>query len=228
MQAIHLRHLIIGLAMLGAAGLALALTPREKMADQGLKVNLEAMIPKQFGEWKVDETIVPLQVSPDVQATLDTIYNQILSRTYINGAGQRVMLSIAYGGMQSKSLQVHRPEVCYAAQGFEIFNKAKSTVQVGSLQIPVMRVLAKQGERVEPITYWIRFGDRIVRGNIELGLARFAAGIEGTIPDGLLFRVSMISKDAEKSAGDQDRFIRELMGSLSPNAQKQVLGKLAD
>jgi len=36
--------------MLAAAGLALAMTPTHKLADQGPKLNLETMIPKQFGE----------------------------------------------------------------------------------------------------------------------------------------------------------------------------------
>ena len=67
MKAIKLPHLLIGLAMLAAAGLALALTPRLKLADQGPKISLEAMIPKQFGEWKLEETITSLIVSPDVQ-----------------------------------------------------------------------------------------------------------------------------------------------------------------
>ena len=106
--------------MLAAAGLALALTPRLKLADQGPTISLEAMIPKQFGEWKLEGTIASLIVSPDVQALLDKIYNQTLSRTYINPKGERIMLSIAYGGDQSDTMAVHKPEVCYPAQGFQI------------------------------------------------------------------------------------------------------------
>ncbi len=120
MKILYPRHLLIGLIMLAAAGLALALTPRLKVADQGLKINLEAMIPKQFGEWKLDETIAPIMFSPDVQAGLDKIYNQMLNRTYINSQGEQIMLSIAYGGEQSYSMQVHRPEMCYPAQGFQV------------------------------------------------------------------------------------------------------------
>ena len=48
---ISLKPLLTGLAMLAAAGLALAITPTSKIADQGPKIDLETMIPKQFGEW---------------------------------------------------------------------------------------------------------------------------------------------------------------------------------
>jgi hypothetical protein len=68
MKTINLRNLITGLAMVAAAGLALAMTPTHKLADQGPKLNLETMIPKQFGEWKLDETIVPLLATLTVMA----------------------------------------------------------------------------------------------------------------------------------------------------------------
>lgn len=38
--------------------MALALTPRIKVVDQGPEISLEAMITKQFSEWNVDEGIV--------------------------------------------------------------------------------------------------------------------------------------------------------------------------
>jgi len=45
MKTFNLRNIIIGLAMLAAAGLAIAITPTSKIADQGPKLNLETMIP---------------------------------------------------------------------------------------------------------------------------------------------------------------------------------------
>ncbi len=47
------------------------------------------------------------------------LYNQSLARLYVNAAGEGVMLVIAYGNTQSDSLQLHRPEVCYPAFGFD-------------------------------------------------------------------------------------------------------------
>ena len=45
MKLISFRHLVIGLCMLAAAGMALAFKPTHKIADNGPKINLEILIP---------------------------------------------------------------------------------------------------------------------------------------------------------------------------------------
>jgi len=214
MKILYPRHLLIGLIMLAAAGLALALTPRLKVADQGLKINLEAMIPKQFGEWKLDETIAPIMFSPDVQAGLDKIYNQMVNRTYINSQGEQIMLSIAYGGEQSYSMQVHRPEMCYPAQGFQVGAMSKGLIDVGGVKLPVMKLVATQGPRIEPITYWVMMGDSAVRGNMEQHLARLKYGLTGKIPFGILIRVSTISANEAQSYRTEEQFVRDMLGAM--------------
>jgi len=208
--------------MLAAAGLALALTPRQKVADQGLKINLEAMIPKQFGEWKLDETVAPIMFSPDVQAGLDKIYNQMLNRTYINTQGEQIMLSIAYGGNQSYSMQVHRPEMCYPAQGFQVGAMSKGFIDVSGVKLPVMKLVATQGPRIEPITYWVMMGDSAVRGNMEQHLARLKYGLTGKIPFGILIRVSTISGDELQSYRTEEQFVRDMLGAM-PKKYRAVL-----
>lgn len=224
MKAINPPHFIIGLAMLAAAGLALALTPRMKMADQGPQINLEAMIPGQFGEWKLDETIAPLIVSPDVKALLDKIYNQTLTRTYINTKGERIMLSIAYGSDQSYSTQIHRPEMCYPAQGFQIESMSKGSIAVSGANLPVMKLVATQGPRIEPITYWVMIGESPVRGNFEQHLARLKYGLSGKIPGGLLIRVSNISTDETKAYSVQGRFVQDMLRAVPPEYRKVLTG----
>ena len=86
----------LGVLMIFSAALTLALTPTEKIADLQEKINLDMMIPPQFADWKIDQSITPLQVDADTQVKLDKLYNQILARTYINSHGNRIMLSIAY------------------------------------------------------------------------------------------------------------------------------------
>jgi EpsI family protein len=224
MKAIHLPHLLVGLAMLAGAGLALALTPRLKMADQA-KISLEAMIPKQFGDWKLDETISPFMVSPDVKADLDNIYNQILTRNYINNKGERIMLSIAYGDNQSRSMNVvHRPEVCYSAQGFQIGSMSKEFIDASGTKLPVMKLVAIQGQRIEPITYWIMIGDSAVRGNLELGFERLKIGLSGKIPTGLLIRVSTISANELQSYRAEEQFVRDMLGAVPTQYRKILTG----
>lgn len=210
--------------MLIAAGVALALTPTRKMADQVSPVALEKMIPRDFGDWRVDPSILPVSVSPDVQAKLDKIYNQTLARTYVNVRGERIMLSIAYGGDQSDAMRAHRPEVCYAAQGFQVSAMLASVMDLASNQMPVMRMVASQGPRNEPITYWMTVGDRVVVTGLQQKLAQIRYGLTGTIPDGLLIRVSSIGRDAPRAYRLQDDFTRSLLSALSPDARARVIG----
>ena len=224
MQAIKLSHLLIGLAMLAAAGLAVALTPRLKLADQGPMVSLEAMIPKQFGEWELEETMASLIVSPDVQALLDSIYSQTLTRNYVNDKGERIMLSIAYGNDQSYSSQVHRPEMCYPAQGFEIKSMSKDSIDFSGAKLPVMKLVATQGLRIEPITYWVMIGGSAVRGNMEQHFARLRYGLTGKIPYGLVVRVSTISANESQSYRTQEQFVRDMLGAVPKQYRKVLTG----
>jgi EpsI family protein len=220
-----LRNLLIGVAMLLAAGLAFVLTPKVKVADQGPSIDLEAMVPKQFGDWRLDESIIPLQISPDVQAKLDKIYNQTLSRTYMNSQGQRIMLSIAYGSDQSDSMAVHKPEVCYPAQGFEIVQKRKGTLDVAGTALPVVRLVARHNNRIEPITYWITVGDEPVTGGLDRKLAQIRHGLTGKIPDGLLFRVSNITPDAASAYELHADFAADLFQALNSAGRATLFGK---
>ncbi len=218
------RNLLIGLCMLIAAGLALALTPRHKIADQVSQIRLEAMIPKQFGEWKLDETVAPAMFSPDVQAEIDKIYNQLLDRTYVNNKGERVMLMIAYGGNQNYSMQVHRPEVCYPSLGFQIGELSKDVIDAGGTQLPVMKLVANMGPRIEPITYWVMIGNSAVRGNLEQHLARVKYGLTGEVPSGILIRVSTISANESQSYRTEENFVRDMLGAMSAQDRKALTG----
>lgn len=224
MKLISLKHLLVGLFMFAAAGMALALKPTAMVSAQGPKIDLETLIPKQFGEWKIDETIAPLIANPEQEALINRIYDQTLSRTYINARGERIMLSIAYGGDQSDAMQVHKPEACYPAQGFQILKNANDIFSTGDSNIPVRRLVATLGPRVEPITYWTTIGDTVAVDGFKWKLQQLKFGLTGKIPDGLLFRVSSIQADDTAAYAAQDDFTRELLRELSPDARKRIIG----
>ncbi len=225
MKFISIKHLIVGLCMFAAAGLALALKPTQKVADAGPKVDLEVLIPKAFGDWKIDETIVPLIANPEQEALINKIYNQTLSRTYVNSRNERIMLSIAYGGDQSDNMAVHKPEVCYPAQGFQIMKNSSGMFSTGAGEIPVKRLVATQGRRIEPITYWTTVGDTVAVSGLKWKLNQLKYGLTGKIPDGLLFRISSIQADDTAAYRMQDDFSRALLGALSPEGKERIIGK---
>jgi len=163
-------------------------------------------------------------VNPQQTAELTKLYSQTLSRSYINTEGAMVMLSVAYGVDQSRDLQIHRPEVCYSAQGFQLLSTEKSTVEVANKSIPAMHIVAKLGQRNEPITYWVRIGEKIVRGNLEQGFARLGYGLSGKVADGLLFRISSIDDVPTRSFELQSNFVRELAAAVSVDQRRYIFG----
>lgn len=227
MKTFNLRYYTIGLAMLVAAGLALVMTPLRKVADEGPKLDMETMIPKQFGDWKLDESIAPLIADPRQTALLNKIYHQTLSRTYVNARGERIMLSIAYGGDQRDGMSVHKPEICYPSQGFQILKNITDTFSTGNSSIPVRRLVATQGQRIEPITYWTTVGDNVAVTGIKRKLYQLKYGLTGRIPDGLLFRISSIQSDDEQAYKMHDDFARTLLDALTPDGRLRLSGQPA-
>ena len=207
-----------------ASGLSMALVPQRKIADRNPIGKLEDLVPARFAGWAIDQSIPMILPSPDVQAKLDAIYNQVVSRTYINARGERIMLSIAYGGDQSDGLRAHRPEVCYAAQGFSTRDLQDGQLELPGRRIPVRRLVATQGPRNEPITYWMTIGTQVARTGLETKLAQLRYSTRGLIPDGLLMRVSNISRDAQASYRLHDAFMNGLVAAVPAQDRWRLVG----
>jgi EpsI family protein len=219
--------IVMGVVMVLSGVLAWVMTPTIQANAQQDKINLEAMIPVQFDNWKIEPVTVAHIINPNDQGLVVKIYSQTVSRTYINNKGERVMLSIAYGGNQSTDMHVHRPEICYAAGGFEIGKMTKAFVDTTVGRIPVMHLVAKQGTRNEPITYWVRVGDSLTRGWIEQKVAAIGYGLTKTVPDGLLFRISTISGDEQDSYRIQQSFLDALLKAVRSEDRHWLIGRLA-
>jgi EpsI family protein len=217
--------LIVAALMFAASAAAVALRPTHKLADAGPKVDLEAMIPRQFADWRIDDRVVPVLPSPDVQEKLDKIYNQTLARTYINSQGQRIMLSIAYGGDQSDAMQIHLPEVCYSAQGFQVNKTGLSRIATNYGELPVKRLVATLSNRIEPITYWITVGDEVVNAGHMRKLAQLKYGITGSVPDGILVRASSVDRDERNAYELQASFLSEMLTAMPPSDRARVAGR---
>lgn len=218
------RILFIGLMMVLASAAAEYLKPTKRLAGEIPTINLEKLIPTQFGEWAMDQAQLEQIVDPRFQAEVKKIYGQTLSRSYLNRQGARVMLSMAYGGEQSKDLQVHLPEVCYAAQGFFVAKEEQDTLATDFGALPVKRLVATQGNRVEPITYWIVVGDEAAVG-IKVKLARFRYGLTGTVPDGMLVRISSIGVNEKEAYLAQDEFVRVMLAAMSKEDRIRLVGQ---
>jgi EpsI family protein len=188
---------------------------------------LDDTVPSAFGEWRVvSNESLPI-VNPQLRESLKNDYDETLTRTYQNRiSGRYVMLSIAYGRDQSHEKQIHKPEVCYPAQGFSVDSVRESTFAVAGRDIPVTTLHATKDTRNEYIAYWIVEGDSIVRGALQQNFRRALLAIRGIREDGLLFRVSEISEDQSSAIALLREFSDGLVSAIDPRAQKTIIGAL--
>ncbi|QZA78231.1 EpsI family protein [Deefgea tanakiae] len=228
-KANNLNVISIAMVMVLSAFLSIYFSPKPAKGNSKPAIELEKNIPQQFGDWKVDQYVSPITVPADLQSKLDELYSEVLSRTYINSQGQRVMLSIAYGRNQGgESTQVHRPEICYRAQGFTVGKQYADILKTQSVDIPVQRLMSSMGERLEPITYWILLGEHLVKSGLDRKIWQVKYGFQRKMPDGLLLRVSTIGADREAAYQIQDQFVNEMLNSLSPDYKKVIIGSRSD
>ncbi len=220
------KYIFTFLFMILTSMIAFTFEPTELLANKSEVMNLEKNIPYVFGTWYAVDDEQAQIIEPERAAVINYLYSQTLSRTFVNKkTGMRVMLSLAYGKVQSDGKEVHKPEVCYPAQGFTIDQLSKVTLDVGHepQHIRATQLIAKLGSRIEPVVYWTTLGtysynSRMQKKQLELNYA-----LQNLIPDGLLFRVSMIDQNTIEANSILYQFINDLYSSISEQTFKKRL-----
>ena len=216
---------VMAALMCGAAVAGVVGRPGKTAAELGTAIKLERDVPKSFGEWRELPAQGNQVINPETKTLLDSIYSQILTRTYVNNDGYRIMLSMAYGDDQRGGLQAHRPEVCYPAQGFKLLDTPEDGALATAFgNIEVRRLKTSLGNRNEPVTYWLTVGDRVIRNQVEKRMVEMRLMLTGQIPDGLLFRVSSIDADPARAFAMQQKFAADLMAAVPGDTRRQLSG----
>ena len=220
------RALLVAAAMGGTAVLAEQVRPRRFLADEEPRVPLAQLVPTRFGAWQLDPSIVPLVPNPQQQQVLAGTYDEVLALSFRNPQRELVMLSLAYGRNQHKGMMIHRPEICYPAQGFRLEQDVfDATVPLAGGPLPLKRLVASQGRRHEPISYWVVVGDELTSFGYPHRWAALRYGLRGLIPDGVLVRVSSLSADNAQGFALHAGFIRDWAQALDPAARRRLLGR---
>jgi len=217
------RDLLIGGASVAASAAAYGLKPRRHVSLLG-KEKMEAIVPVSIPGWSA-ATSEGL-VKPKVEGLAATLYNEIVQRTYIGELiDAEIMLLIAYGGTQSDVLQLHRPEVCYPALGFQIESKraAPLTLRGGGV-LPVVQVVAVAGERRENIVYWTRLGEALPTDGAQQRGILLRDAMQGFIPDGVLVRASMIHPDPSEAFRVLSSFVPTLLAAVPASGRPALIG----
>lgn len=212
---INRRDLLIGGACLAAAASAEAIRPNERLDLLGDR-KLDDELPRTFGAWRMhtaDGVVAP----PSENSLAARLYNQTVARVYVGPDDAMVMLLIAYGNTQSDTLQLHRPEVCYPAFGFQVTNSRPAALQVGNgIVIPGRNLSARTEGRQERISYWTRIGEYLPVDEDEQRRMRFRTAIAGIIPDGVLVRISTPVDDEAAAFALNDRFAADFLRAVPP------------
>ena len=221
------RDMIFGLGCAAAAGGALWMRP-----DNYLRLmpaaKLEKMIPETFGPWAIDRSL-GVVLPPSEGSLADRLYDEIMARAYFqpeNGEARPVMCLMTYGARQSDALQLHRPETCYPAVGFQITEYRKTALALPSGgKLPIVEISARLGERNEDLIYWTRVGEDLPQDAGEQRNKRLRASLAGNVGDGVLVRMSVVRR-AEDTPGfaELKLFASEMLGALKPATRRGLIG----
>ena len=182
-------------------------------------------MPATFGTWQSQDVGDPVALNNPDSLTAK-LYNQLVTRVYTDPANSaQVMMLLAYGADQTDDLQLHRPEVCYPAFGFNLVrNEATKVSLAPANEIPARRLLAQSSERREAIIYWTRMGELLPVSGGAQRMDRLRIAMKGDIPDGILCRFSTLSEQSHDSWADLERFIPELMRAIAAKNRRVLIG----
>jgi len=220
---------VLGLAMIATAIGVQWLQP-ELLPVAG-RATLAQSIPAQFGDWKEvafsGDQIDPGKGTAD-EPNMDRPYDDLLMRAYGNSHGDVVLLAVAYGRNQRQEVKIHRPDVCYTAQGFQLVERSPVSLPVSGAAIHGMRMLVKAPGRTEAVSYWIRIGDVFTENAWAIRYHIFKQGLAGKAVDGVLVRASRVEQGSGAASGSryrvQEQFLGDLVRALPAPARRLLLG----
>jgi EpsI family protein len=220
------------MVVLGVGAWAAArMTPRQ---EQGVDWRLAELIPERVGAWVADpqpvaQVLLVPNAAGEAGAAQDASYDDVLMRTYRRADGARVMVAIAYGRRQTQEIKIHRPELCYSAQGFEVRELGSRVVRLSdSVRAESTVLLTQNRARAEVVTYWIRIGERLASGPWDMRWAIFRAGLGGRVPDGVLVRASSLTASpagTERELAVHQEFLAELYRDVPAATQRFLAGQ---
>lgn len=216
------RDLLIGGACLAVAGTTYARMPRRRLASIPTG-RLEKLAPDVIGDWRFEMASGIVLPPPDDLARL--LYDQQVTRAYVSEKHPPIMLVMAYGSSQGGMLQVHRPEICYPASGFRLSRTRTETLAIGGgREIPVRAFTATGDTRVEQVMYWTRIADDLPTSWTSQRIAIMESNLKGSVPDGLLVRLSTLVDQVAPARVALETFARAMLDTVGPLGRRQLLG----
>lgn len=216
------RKFVLGFAFATIAGVAAARQP-SKSVDYLGNAKLEKVVPEKLGRWTFASNS-GLVVPPEDQLA-QALYSQLLTRVYTSATGTPIMLLVAQSASQTGILQIHRPEFCYTAGGYELSPSAPHRVSLSpNRNLPALSISASIRGLTEQIVYWTRVGENLPQSWTQQRLAVAMDNLRGVIPDAVMVRVSTYGNDKAAALAEIDDFVRTMIGSVAPSARRVLIG----
>lgn len=191
------RDVLVGATLATASAAGFAAQPRivnPRISND----EFESWIPRAIGPWSLEGTSGVVLPPPDQLS--DRLYDNLITRVYTGPGSDAVMMLIAYNFKQDGVLQLHRPEFCYAAGGYQLDSALPvSLVLAPGREIPATAFTAVSPTRTEQVLYFTRLGDSFPRDWVGQRASVLWANLRGEIPDGAMMRVSMFEADQRRA-----------------------------
>jgi EpsI family protein len=214
------RSLALFVLLLAASMLAQWLRPQ--IASVAAAPRLNSFVPRTVGKWRelpTPRVLVDVSEGPNV-TTRDRPYDDQMARTYTDGQGHFMMVALAYGARQRQEIKIHRPELCYPAQGWKVQPMGQVQFGIESLHgMPVIghQMLARNDVENEAVSYWIRIGQNYSDSAWKTRWTIIKEGLQGRMTDGMLVRFSEsvpFGQSPEAAFERQRAFAHDLIQSL--------------
>ncbi|WP_299309988.1 exosortase C-terminal domain/associated protein EpsI [uncultured Croceicoccus sp.] len=216
------RDVLVGSVGLLCAG-ASVLATGEKDVDALPRGALKNAFPHVLGEWRA----VPAGnvVLPPQSKLSDQLYNDVMVRGYENGDAMVVLL-LAYGAVQNKSMQMHRPEGCYPASGFGILSSQVVQLPLADgHDINAKFLVTESNVRKEQVLYWSRVGNHFPTSLLSQRWAVLQESLAGRSPDGILVRTSTIANRPQAALPLLRSFADAMIAHAPTTARRLLTGR---
>lgn len=231
---IHARTWVLASILCGAAVAARLAHPT--LHEQVNEPQLETSIPNKIGSWSaLASPLTQVSITQGNEPDINQPYDQSVLRTYADDQGHQIGVAVAWGKHQRQEVKIHRPELCYPAQGYAVKRLIDHTFSVTSTttQQPItgkrMIALDRNGS-MEVVSYWIRIGSIYSDSAFKTRMHILQEGLAGRVTDGVLMRVSQkLPASAEPGQQEaafqrQEQFAADLVRSVTP-ATRDLLAR---
>jgi EpsI family protein len=215
------RDLVVGGGLLAAALASGLLAPSPvRRLPRGL--SLDALVPMKVGPWtgsRYSDVLIPKG-----EDTENKTYDEVVTRYYRSDRAPAVMLLIAYGSAQTGGTELHRPEVCYPSAGFRVRSWPVTSLQLPGVSLPARPITARAAGRIEQILYWTRVGRDFPTSSLEQRLAVLRHSVRGSVPDGIIVRMSTMDVERERALRVLRFFAAALLTSGDAEMRRLLTG----